>query len=1021
MRIKTIENIIDSVDPYFILKDLGFAISKDTVDQAANSSRTHQVSEEAEDSFILKDSTLEELPVESPGSMERYYSRINGSLLRILPFGYLNINALKQLEESSGVSEEQLRNNLFIAGTSIDMLAHYMHGDYAKAFRIFFKYYGVQLKTKLLHEPAYIEKALRHILVKRRNVLNLVVASLFSNPADPSIFVETQKWMRRGNIRSLKGIGFAMDSVHLFYMLKFISDNNILSYAPEVVSIEQGDLKIKNDNNSFASFINGKLFNDSKEWIVIPYFADYHIINSLKFINPKTNNCYQVYLNNYKNSFAGIYALSPHIDFNNTKIRVIENIYEAIVLHNYAKECLELEDQNYLAVDINLNEPNNLRSNLGTFRKLIFLNDHNSSLQTIKSLHDFLVLKDCSEADLYVCNYHAYKEDDYLYTFNAFVENKYKALITEASKTTSTGVSSELQYLMDIFDVNQLPFKRRLMDWAKSNNYIGALNKISAMSRDMVEFNNFIIWETSDGYILEPKDDPSNTQILSNFTIKVDQNIIFKDSEEIIHKGRLIMGGSQEYAIAFSKKDLLKKSAIEDLALKAYTRFTVTNLIEDDENIKLSLPTLFDGSDNPFYKNLLSVIRHNINKAPCKYGTLSLGWDKSNGVYTAMAWQATALKFNLKSQNIFAFLSYNNTDAINCMSKDLKLCFSSDIPVRMSYKKYSKFLNSGVRDVISYIISVLYRQYLGYETKPLLIHDSVNARNLVKFVFLALGQIAPFNIPNNDRFIRSKKLFDGLNDYPVYVRCKNLKLMLNNYSNNPYVVFVTQDNVTEENEKDIYSVNYGLSAQAYKQVTKFTLDTISRFFKWLFSVNIEEFALDDQIAENGTQLIYEGNLIFSYLWWDNVIVACKSEINPTSALRDLLMSMTLQQVNRHLSFDPTGDGGNGQYIFRKTMLPENIMSKVYTLTYCCKKHKLGHVRRNSSGEAERSTIYYALNRDFVEDVLQDVMTKDGYPIKPEELKIFVDAGVVLQMTSWNQPARTVDRELFEQSQQIVKK
>ena len=148
MRIKTIENIIDSVDPYFILKDLGFAISKDTVDQAANSSRTHQVSEEAEDSFILKDSTLEELPVESPGSMERYYSRINGSLLRILPFGYLNINALKQLEESSGISEEQLRSNLFIAGTSIDMLAHYMHGDYAKAFRILSAYFNTSPITR---------------------------------------------------------------------------------------------------------------------------------------------------------------------------------------------------------------------------------------------------------------------------------------------------------------------------------------------------------------------------------------------------------------------------------------------------------------------------------------------------------------------------------------------------------------------------------------------------------------------------------------------------------------------------------------------------------------------------------------------------------------------------------------------------------------------------------------------------------------------------------------------------------
>ena len=36
MRIKTLENIIDNVGPYFILKDLGFAISKDTANNIIN-------------------------------------------------------------------------------------------------------------------------------------------------------------------------------------------------------------------------------------------------------------------------------------------------------------------------------------------------------------------------------------------------------------------------------------------------------------------------------------------------------------------------------------------------------------------------------------------------------------------------------------------------------------------------------------------------------------------------------------------------------------------------------------------------------------------------------------------------------------------------------------------------------------------------------------------------------------------------------------------------------------------------
>ena len=999
MRIKTIENIIDSVDPYFIIKDLGFSISDNKGKSLIKKVLEYGSDHESSDLILNTDELL------NTATENSFYSRIKDNLIRILPFGYLNVTALTRLKANSQDSSDQTAEavaNEFIAGTAIDLLAFYLNNDYEKAFKVFFKYYGVSLKTKLIHEPTYIEKALKSILIKRKNVLNMIVASIFKNNLDNSYTPLCKSWLDRNRITSLQGLGFTMDSMHLFYLLNFIADTAQLQYRPEFIGIDAKDLKAK-EGSCFATFINSYLFKESKEWIVIPFFSDYHIVNSLKFINPKNNNVYQVYIDNYRISYAGIYNLNPEMDYTTEKVRLLESLYQSLVLINYSKEMLDDKAFTYLAIDINLNAANNLKSNLHTFKNPIFLNAPNSSLVTIKSLYDALISKDAANignnSDLYICNFNDYKEDPTVYTYNAYIDLKYKQLITLSAQTSGT-INHELGYMLSIFDINNLSFKNQLINWIKSNGYKDILYKIYAQQKTTIDFKSFTITETVDGYILDPKDAPEDRAILSNFIIKVDQNIIFKDSEEVIHKGRVLMGGDQEYPIAFSKKDLLKKGAVEDIALKAYTRFNVADMIDDTE-VSLNLPTLFDGSDGPNYKHIVTVIRHNINKAPCKYGIMNLGWDKANGVYTALSWQASSLKFNFKSQNVFALLSNSNGDT--CINKDLKLSYSNNIPVFMNYSKYAKFLNSGVKDILSMIIASIYRTFLGYNTKPLIIQDSVNARNLIKFIFLALGQIAPYNVPSNTRLIKSKKLFNGLNDYPVYVRCKEVKAFLQSYTDYPYVLFAKEEDFIENPEVSLYNVNYGLSESGYKQITKFALDTFDRFFKWMFNINIEEFSLDEQVCKDGHQLIYEGNIIFSYLWWEDVVAECSKEYNPTSALRDLILNMTLKEAYQFISYYPD----KSKYVLRRAMMPQHLLAKANIVYQTLSKAKLAFP--NEEAGCGKS-LYVLIDKGIFEEVLQDVVTKDGYNIDIDKLRIYVKKGTILDYTAFGHVARVVDRD-----------
>ena len=237
MRIKTIENIIDSVDPYFILKDLGFAISKDTANNIISHKLTKldafpsSYADDTEAIILKEENSLDSLPTGS-GSLDTYFSKINGNLLRILPYGYINTDALISLSNDSADSQQSVDHKIFqtptdastvfVAGTAIDMLAFYLKGDYTKAFKLFFKYYGAYLKNRIVHEPAYIESALKHVIIKRHNLLNAIVALTMGNTAgrdgidsQSSYLKDCHKWMDSNGITTLKGFGICMDTANL--------------------------------------------------------------------------------------------------------------------------------------------------------------------------------------------------------------------------------------------------------------------------------------------------------------------------------------------------------------------------------------------------------------------------------------------------------------------------------------------------------------------------------------------------------------------------------------------------------------------------------------------------------------------------------------------------------------------------------------------------------------------------------------------------------------------------------------
>jgi hypothetical protein len=1007
LNLRHIENVIDSIDPYNLIKDMGIPI----LDEQGNNDYSIKLSNGDKDKLIPSD---------------LFGCNIRNKVIRILPNGFLNTRLYKDKDPIS-YYEDKIKEP-FIAGTSIDFLSNYLGTsnelNYDEAFRLFFSYYSHYLKDKLYQEPSYIEKLVKPNFIKRQNVLRYIVKFLYLSDSYPNSTIMCKTWAARHNVQSMNGYGFYFTSKDVFNMLMYFNNNTLFDYytqfTQESNSSKNPSLLKVDTNLAFSDFINNHLFSDSKEWVVIPYFSDFHIVSSLKFINPHDDTYYFIRLENDKLNFAGIYSMHPYTNFSATKIRVIETIEDAISMNNYAKRLTVDNKLIYLTIDYNPSGLNR-KSNFNTWSKILFLHQQNSNFPLIRCLYDSLLNKNSTNSDLYICNYSNFKEDTISYTYESFVEKEFKRIISEAysgldkSTSMSTKLAIDLDYFMKACDIDNLQnVKKACLNWLQDNQFFSVYKKLTEIKPEKIEFKSYSITTTANGYICEYKDNTgqniSDKIAITNFLIKIDNNIMFPNNDDILHQGKLIMGDI-EYPLSFYKSELKKQNdTIEQIALKAFAKTTSTIITDVQSESGYMLPVIFD----PTFSNALyTIIKHEINHAPSKYGVSTIGWDKANNVFNSLSWQANALKVFYKKQYIYSLSlgamrglnkKINNDNLVN---SDLQKCFSN-LPLSKSKTPITlDKLSKNIKDILSVILSYLYRTYLGYETIPFIVNDNVYARNLIKFIFSALGQVEAYNVPPNTRLIKTGTLLSGINNYPIYLKCdQGSKEFLTQYNKNPYIILVKSTELQNINEPiNSYNIKVKYIKDEYKQIAAFTQHTLDRFFKWLYTTGINDFDLENQKCSTQDQLIEEGNTIFRQLWSEKVYKQCDKESTPAEAFEYVIREMKLYHVTSCLNFYPE----NGCYVLKRAYLPEEAYNATVTLLQTLKKAGLGELLKEKDNT--RCNNYLCINKEFVDKLLPTLKTLDGKtPDIVKDIKIFVSAPLALTYSKFGKPVRTIDRD-----------
>ena len=987
MRLKHIETLIDSVEPYFLIKDLGLQIIN-----------THFINDLLQDSTDKRCLTKHEKELIDEfsflGSNSSGYEfdavKFLGQTVRILPYGYLNVTNL----QNRYINIDDTTDNTFIAGSAIDLLAYYCNNDYDQAFQLFIKQYGDNIKDKIPYDIQYIEKATKPIFITRRNITNFLVKKLFLNDNNAANIKLCRNWAEKYNIGDITGYGFFDSSKNIYNMLMFFEHNALLDYTKEAT---------KDASVLYSDFINNHLFKESSEWIVVPYFIDFHNVGAIKFINPKNNTIYFLELVNSKFSFAGIYRLPWNTDFTNTKIRITENENTALQLANFAKKTCNDDELLYLSVNYNASAPI-LRSSLLTLQKPILLHEPNiTNLQLERELYDaFTQHSNNLQSELYICLFKDFKEDTSVFTFEAWVEKEFKRIVSEICVNQTTGLCTykpELGYFLACCQFNNRKVKQKLMKWLLNQRYIELFNKLSELDENYHEYRNLFIKATNFGYLCRQKDDANreNERLVTNFVIKVDQNVIFPELDDILHKGRLIMGNNEEYPIVFYKNELNKgnpSTILEKIALRSFTKATFNNLDGEFGESGQTMPMIFD---NKLGNVILNIVQKEIHKASCSYGVITPGWDKTNNIFNAVAWKVGASRVLNRIQTIHT-LNVPIKGQGGALTKTIQNCF---VPMGIDNVGFSSdlsFLNKNIKDLISSLLANLYRTYLGYDTVPFVILDSVYTRNLVKFVFSVFGQVKTLELPGNARLLKNngETLRSVLNNYPIYAKCVNKEAestILNAITNYPLYFFMDSANIKAE--ASVFTCDTVYQPQTYKQIASFTLETLHRFFKWLFTMNIQEIPVE-QKCETQQQLIEEGDTIFSYLWWEDVVEECDKDINPESALRGLLVSMTASEIKQHINYYPEQEC----YVLKRLWLKEEAR-KASVVMYKTLK------QAQKAWKDQKQAHYIYIDKEFFEENSKGVLSKNMKPI--EVVNYFVSPELAITTTKYNTPKRSITK------------
>lgn len=464
---------------------------------------------------------------------------------------------------------------------------------------------------------------------------------------------------------------------------------------------------IKNINPSYNYDINGTN-------IILPYFSDYHTVSHIIVLDSPSGVPEKLPVIPHRISYFGLLQRHPVLGY--TKLAF--SYAEAAKLNTqYARMAPE-----NVCLHVLFDAKSEGISFTPKIADYVVTNGRNDNIRAISILSRNIPTLNVDENKVgSAYNKRICTAEDYL--VDVVVDN------------VKAGLPSK-----DILDIIDLSASGRQALLEKLHNH--RLFEPASVIRDY--FKTLPIYQddkgtlscTPTGYVLRKKNNDPSPTFVTNFTITLEQNVVFSETTDIYHAGNIVFNGN-EYPIIIKQEETEKPNDIEKAARRA-----TLGMEFDDIN---TLPTI---KDRTGAKYIVAYMRECVAALPRTEGVPMLGWSARRTSFYAPHFIS-----DIKGTRVGRKYFHPNVQVLNQYILDT-LCVS-----RMYYGLPMQLVS-----IINQCAAFVARSYLGMPVRPIAVFNNTQARRMVCEIFKGLNQNSVVQLNQN---IRGEE-YVGNRGYPYY-------------------------------------------------------------------------------------------------------------------------------------------------------------------------------------------------------------------------------------------------------------
>ncbi|MFN5249834.1 MAG: hypothetical protein ACK5DE_02205 [Bacteroidota bacterium] len=394
--------------------------------------------------------------------------------------------------------------------------------------------------------------------------------------------------------------------------------------------------------------------------------------------------------------------------------------------------------------------------------------------------------------------------------------------------------------------------RQALLEQLHANRYFAEADEVRNFFKTLPVFKDdkVTLFSNPYGYSLKKHSNDTYTNNISNFTIELEQNIVFTESTDIFHAGNLLFNNGK-YPIILRQEEIDKISELEKAARRATMGVTTADI---------NIPTVMERSGA---KYLTTYLREQVSQLGKTEGIPMLGWSPRRSSFYAPYFIS-----DRKGSRVGKKYLHPIIPTLSSFTTDI-----SDVSA------LHHDLPEVIVNILNQAAAFIVRTFLSMQIRPLSIYNNSEGRRLLSEMFSALGQTTLLQLNQN---MRGEEI-PGLRGFPFYAVGYSSS-QINKSSLSAFILCDTGTAINENFSLDIIHKAQTTLKFIVRKIAEWALQTEAENFKQQHSVSRA-----NAYSKEGAQIIIDSCGLLSW----------PSSKTPFENLDGLLGSIGFEEVKNY--------------------------------------------------------------------------------------------------------------------------